>query len=44
MQTETQDYARTLEEDGIVIIEGYLDEDTCNELYEEISHELSFAR
>jgi hypothetical protein len=40
MQTETQDYARTLEEDGIVIIEDYLDEDTCNDLYKEISHEI----
>jgi len=40
MQAETQNYARTLEEDGIVIVEDYLDEDTCNDLYEEISHEI----
>ena len=40
MQAETRDYARTLEKDGIVIIEDYLDENTCDELYEEISHEI----
>jgi len=40
MQAETQNYARTLEENGIVIIEDYLDEDTCDDLYEEISHEI----
>lgn len=40
MQAETQNYARTLEEDGIVIIGDYLNEDTCDDFYEEISHKI----
>ncbi|MFA9518184.1 hypothetical protein ACERIT_13375 [Halopenitus sp. H-Gu1] len=40
MEAEIQDYAETLNEDGIVIIDNYLDESTCEELYEEISREI----
>jgi len=40
MQAKTQGHAKTLTEDGIVIIDDYLDEETCDELYEEISHEI----
>lgn len=40
MQVEPQNYATTLEEDGIVVIDDYLDEGTCEDLFKEISHEI----
>jgi hypothetical protein len=40
MQAEAQSYAKTLAQDGVVIVENYLDDNTCDELYEEISDEI----
>jgi hypothetical protein len=37
MQSGTEDYAKTLAEDGVVIIEDYLAEDVCDELFKDIS-------
>jgi hypothetical protein len=36
MQSE-EEYAKTLVDDGVVIIEDYLDEDVCDELYSNVS-------
>lgn len=40
MQAEVQSHAKTLAEDGVVIIEDYLDGETCDELYQKISGEI----
>lgn len=37
VQANTEDYAATLAEDGIVVVENYLDSTVCDELYQEIS-------
>ncbi|WP_338729856.1 hypothetical protein [Haladaptatus sp. DJG-WS-42] len=38
MTTDEANYANTLAEDGVVVIENYLDEDRCGELYAKISN------
>ena len=40
MQFETQRHAKALAEDGIIIIDNYLDKETCDEFYDEISYEI----
>jgi hypothetical protein len=40
MQGTPQDQGETLREDGFVVIEDYLEAETCNTLYERISHEI----
>jgi hypothetical protein len=41
METEIANHARTLAEDGVVVIEDYLDEGTCEELYEQLAEDIS---
>ena len=40
MQAKTKDYADTLAEDGVVKVDDYFDEETCDELYTKISSEI----
>lgn len=43
MGAELEDYSRTLAEEGIVVVEGYLDDEICDDLYRRISESIELG-